>query len=100
MKKIFVAGAMVVSLLGASLASAAIVDNKIRVQYSKEELQSATGRAEIQHRIETAAKRACGSTQLRKAGSVLQVRENMMCFDNVVDALVSKIGDDRLASNS
>ncbi len=100
MKKIFIASAMVASLFGASMASAAVADHKISVQYSKEELQSAVGRAEIQHRIETAARQACGPTQLRKAGSVRLVQQNLECIEGVVDELVGKIGDGRLASNS
>lgn len=81
----------------AAVANAGQLDD-VRIKYSDVQLGSEKGRAAIYRQIEGAAETACGSTDLRKAGSVRAVMKNRECASQVIDDMVSRIGNSKLTS--
>jgi len=70
------------------------------VSYADLNLESDAGMATLQRRIERAASEVCGSTDIRLAGSLGQVRENAQCREDAVAAALSQVPSSRIASTN
>ncbi|HKK22436.1 MAG TPA: UrcA family protein [Pseudohaliea sp.] len=54
------------------------------ISYADLNLASASGRAILERRIQSAARQVCGDTSYRNAGGLRQATVNRRCFDNAV----------------
>lgn len=68
------------------------------VSYDRAELASAEGRARLERRIENAAEAVCGSTDYREAGGLSIASKNKSCIAQAIDAAMSQVGADRVAT--
>ena len=69
----------------------------VRVQYLPSDLATEEGRKILHSRIERAAKKVCGPTNLRDAGGLRNMSRNRQCYDQALQAASSQIGFDQVA---
>ena len=61
----------------------------ITVPYEDLDLSNATGQETLAARISTAARRVCGTTDYREAGSLRQASDNKVCYQNAMAQAMS-----------
>ena len=70
----------------------------VNVSYADLDLTHATGRDTLEHRISQAAKKVCGSSNLRVAGSLRQASENKSCYRDTMAQSLSQVSAPQIAA--
>jgi UrcA family protein len=74
-------------------ASASNSSPNIKVVYHPSELGTAWGRENIYERLQTAARKICGSTNIRTAGSRAMAAANEECYEGTLAAAVQRLDE-------
>ncbi|MFV8818913.1 UrcA family protein [Haliea sp. E17] len=69
-----------------------------KVSYKRSELTTSEGRARVEQRIRRAAEDVCGHSDYRRSGSLHVSAKREECYDRAVDAAMSQIGADQVAT--
>ncbi len=97
MKNIIKSTAVALAIVGSASAFAGNYDSQT-VRYSADELNTERGRAAVYRELRLAVEAVCGSTNLRKAGSLYNKQQNEACVDAKLDEMIDKIGHRELSS--
>ena len=72
----------------------------VELQYLSGDLATEEGRANLQRRIASAARKVCGSVHLHEAGSLKMVSRNRQCYKESVAAANSQVDHGRQVASS
>ena len=70
------------------------------VSYADLDLVSTEGMATFEHRVSNAARKVCGSTHFREAGSLRRATENKSCYKSAVARAMEQVSSPQLAAIS
>ncbi|MEM7082902.1 MAG: UrcA family protein [Pseudomonadota bacterium] len=84
--------ALVIVALSPQLANAAPLSASESVRYTDLNLDTSAGLDALYKRLSVAARRVCGSqTELKRAGSIKQLRINQTCFDATLARALAEV---------
>ena len=86
------------ALGAATLSSPALAGSEVNVRYSDLDLASANGQAQLERRIDAAARRACGVGEVQ-TGTILAKPKSRECIEST-KAAVHKFIAERSTDNS
>lgn len=70
----------------------------VSVSYADLNLASTAGRETLQQRISHAARRVCGSANLRQAGSLRQLSDNRKCQQRAIEKALKQMSERKFAA--
>lgn len=68
----------------------------IKVVYHQSELTTNWGRKTVYERLQTAARKICGSSNIRVAGSRLAATANEECYEGTLSAAVQRLDEEAI----
>jgi len=98
--KSLVATFMIFALGAPAIASASdsLEGTAVKVSFADLNIEKAAGAKALYHRLQSAAKEACGVESLKNEGSVKQIAQSRSCYRKALDSAVAKIGNENVSN--
>ena len=75
-------------------------EQRVTVGYADLDLNSVEGQEVLHYRIANAARKVCGSSDLRRAGSLQMANRNEECFESSLSRAMAQIPGAQVAASS
>ena len=78
-------------MVNASIKSSQTEHSEVTISYLASDLNSASGKAQIESQVRKAARKVCGAVTLRRAGSLQVFSQSRACYKESVDRALSSL---------
>mgnify|MGYP001030153116 CR=1 FL=1 len=87
----FMFAATLPPLASADVEMGEVTEGAVQITYNASDLDNKYGREKLERMIRRAAKKVCGSSNYRAAGSLKQAAENRKCYEEAVTEALGSI---------